>query len=280
MIKCISYWSIQTPDGSPNLIEDAFGLVRDAGFDGIELTIGEDGPLTPETSREVCEKYRESAEQHGLELKTLASAMSFKYSPTSSDASVRRKSIDLHRAALQRASWLGAEAMLYVPGAVKIPWNDSYGPVRYDHAIDRARAAVTELATTAAECGVVLCIENVWNGMFYSPLELADFVDGFKSEHVKIYFDCGNVLGHHQHPPHWIELLGKRIRAVHVKDVRGVENSGWEWCGLLTGDVPWNETMSALKGIDYDGTVVAELAPLDAEGLKTTSDAMDRLFAM
>ena len=60
--------------------------------------------------------------------------------------------------------------------------------------------------------------ENVWNGMFYSPLECADFVDSFQSERLGVYLDVGNLLGYQQYPPHWIELLGKRIKRIHIKD--------------------------------------------------------------
>jgi len=40
-----------------------------------------------------------------------------------------------------------------------------------------------------------LCIENVWNGLFYSPIELRDFVDSFDSEKLGVYLDVGNLIG-------------------------------------------------------------------------------------
>jgi len=66
---------------------------------------------------------------------------------------------------------------LYVPGVVKSPISSEI--VRYDRALERARKAINELLPIAEDLDVDLCIENVWNGLFYSPIELRDFVDSF-----------------------------------------------------------------------------------------------------
>src|SRR5690606_5374065 len=141
--------------------------------------------------------------------------------------------------------------------------------------------AVKALLEVAERVGVDLCLENVWNGLFLSPLEFAAFVDGFGSERLGIYFDCGNVLGYHQHPPHWIELLGKRIKRVHVKgfkDEVGFDGR-YSFCGLGEGDVPWAQTVAALRAIGYDRTVVAEMLPYRDGLLEETSKAMDAILA-
>jgi len=280
MIKTISYWSIKGGLEAARPVEEAVVEAKAAGFAGIELAVAEKGVLTPATDQATCTAYRDDAAKHGMALQTLASGMSWGCSPTHPDPAVRRRSIELHKAALQRAAWLGCSAMLFVPGAVKIPWDAGYGPVKYDDAVNRAREAVVELARTAEEVGVDLCVENVWNGMFYSPLELAAFVNGINSPRVGIYFDVGNVLGYHQHPPHWIEILGRRIRRIHIKDFRISVGTLAGFCDLLAGDVPWRETMAALRRIGYDGTIVAEMMPPDPTLLERTSRAMDTILAM
>ncbi len=280
MIKGISYWSMPGGIEGTCPVEEAMAAARAAGFDGIELCIGETGVLTPATDEASCRAYAERATRHGLILKTLASGMSWGCSPTHPDRSVRRRAIDLHRDALQRAAWLGCTAMLFVPGAVRIPWDPAYGPVRYDQAVAWAREAVAELGDTAARVGVDLAVENVWNGLFYSPLELAAFVDSVDNPGIGIYFDVGNVLNHQQWPPHWIELLGSRIRAVHVKDFKLATGTLAGFCDLLDGDVPFQPVMDALRGIGYDGSMVAEMMPPDATLLERTSKAMDRILAL
>jgi hexulose-6-phosphate isomerase len=256
-------------------IEDAAARAKAAGFEGLELCVAEEGVLTPSTDQATCEEYRRIVADQGLALETLASGMSWAYSPTDPDPAVRRKSIELHQGALQRAAWLGCSAMLFVPGAVKIPWDPGFGPVSYEQAVERAREAINALLPVAEAAGVDLCIENVWNGLFYSPLEFAAFIDSFDHPRLGIYFDVGNVLGYQQHPPHWITLLGDRIRRVHIKDFKCAVGTLDGFCDLLEGDVPFPEVMTALRAIGYDRTIVAEMMPPDDTLLERTSRAMD-----
>src|SRR5262249_18269546 len=47
----------------------------------------------------------------------------------------------------------------------------------------------------AEKLGVYLNIENIFfNGYLMTPAEMNAFVDGFKSKHVRIHFDTGNIM--------------------------------------------------------------------------------------
>jgi len=280
MQLCISYWSVKDGLANTRPIEDALIEAKAAGFDGIELACGTDGVLSVNTDQKTMESYRALGEKHGIKLETMAAGLSWGCSPTDPNLETRKKSIELHASALQRAAWLGAKAMLIVPGAIKIPWDASYGPVKYDQAVTWAKDAAKRLAETAERVGVDLCLENVWNGMFYSPLEFAGFIDSIGSKRVGAYFDVGNVLGYHQHPPHWIEILGPRIRRVHIKDFKNSVGNITGFCDLLAGDVPWPQTIAALRNIGYDKTLVAEMMPPDPTLLKRTRDAMGKIVKM
>lgn len=280
MKKCISYWSVEGGLDNTRPIDEAMKEAKSAGFDGIELAIGTEGLLHTQSDKATCESYRKLADKHGLVLETLAAGLSWGCSPTDNDEATRKKSIQLHADALQRAAWLGVKSMLMVPGAITIPWEPAYGPVKYDRAVDWAKAAAKQLAPVAEKVGVELCLENVWNGMFYSPMEFAAFIDSAGSQMVGAYFDAGNVLGYHQHPPHWIEILGKRLRRVHIKDFKKSVGTLDGFCDLLAGDVPFAETMKALRSIGYDKTIVAEMMPPDATLLTRTKAAMDKIVAM
>lgn len=279
MIKCISYWSM--PGGLENTcpIHQALQAASDHGYEGLELCIGTQGILTTETTRDECLAIREQIDAAGLVCQTLASGMSWADNPASDDPDTRARAIAQHAAALQRAAWLGCEAVLFVPGVVKSPISADL--VRYDAAVERVRDGVGRLLETAERVGVDLCVENVWNGLFYSPTELAMFIDSFGSDRLGVYLDVGNLMGYQQHPPHWIELLAHRIKRVHVKDFN--ESFGWlgsyAFCDLGAGQVPWEQTVRALRAIGYDKTVVAEMMPADPALLARTSAAMDVLFA-
>ena len=280
MIKCISYWSMKDGLSNTHPVEVAMDEAAGAGFEGIELCIAPEGALTTATTQDECESIREMARAKGLALQTLASGMSWAANPTSDDEAVREQSIKLHSEALQRASWLGCESMLFVPGVVASPISPDI--IRYDTAVGRSREACKRLLDVAERVGVDLCIENVWNGLLYSPTEFCAFIDSFNSKRIGAYFDVGNLLGYHQHPPHWIELLGPRIKRVHIKDYK--LNFDWTgsfcFCELLQGDVPWQATMQAIRKIGYDKTLVGELLPHSDGLLERTSEAMSKIMAM
>lgn len=278
MIKAISYWSMRHGLAGTYLISDALKTAKEFGYQALELCVGLDGVLSTTTTQAECEKYRALIDGSGVKVQTLAAGLTWIVNPTSDDPATRRRSIDIHKAALERAAWLGCQTMLYVPGIVKSPISPDV--VRYDHAVERARVAAKELLDTAEKVNVELGIENVWNGLFYSPLEFRDFVDSFKSAKAVVYFDVGNGMGYHQHPPHWIELLGKRIKRVHLKDFKNAIGNLNGFCDLLAGDVPWQETIAALRAIGYDRTITAEMIPWDPGMLQRTSVAMDRILAL
>ncbi len=279
MIKSISYWSLEQGLANTHPIDAALRETAAAGFEGLELAIGTEGVLSVDSTRRDCEQIREQIQASGVVVETLASGMSWGFNPVSNDATVREKAVTLHEKALERAAWLGCQAMLMVPGVVCSPIAPDER-VRYDHALQRASENTRRLLDTAERVGVDLCLENVWNGLFYSPVEFAGFIDDHASERLGIYFDVGNVLGYQQHPPHWIELLGQRIRRVHIKDFK--EDFNWEgsyaFCDLLEGDVPFDASMDALRAIGYDRTIVAEMLPHQPGLLEKTSKAMDRIL--
>ena len=280
MLKAISYWSFQPIDGKPCPPEKAMQLAKEKGYDAIELCCDLEGPLNPKTPPKECQLWRESAERIGIQLQSVASGMSWGCCPTDINPDIRKQAIANQKAALDRCAWLGAKSLLHVPGAAIIPWRSDFAPVRYDKAVEWAREAVQILGEYAANLDLELCVENVWNGLFYSPLELRDFVDSFENPSVGVYFDIGNILNHQQWPPHWIEILGKRIRRVHVKDFKLSVGTLDGFCDLTEGDVPWKETMAALRSIGYDKTMTAEMLPPDETILDRTSKALDRIFAL
>ena len=275
MIKAISYWSMAGGLEGTLPIADALATAKAHGFAGMELGVGPEGVLAVDTSEADCKAIAAAIQASGVAVETVGCGLSWAKSPTSEDADTRKQAIDWHAAGLQRTAWIGAKAMLMVPGVVKSPISPDI--VRYDRAVDRSREAVKQLLETAEKVGVDLCLENVWNGMFYSPLEFADFIDSFGSERLGVYLDVGNLLGYQQYPPHWIELLDKRIKRVHIKDF----NESFNWVGgyvfgdLGAGQVPWPETIAALRSVGYDATLVAEMLPPDPTILARTSAAMD-----
>ena len=278
MIKGISYLSFENGLSNNEPIESALSQTKLHGFDALELSVSSEGVINTNSSKAECEMIRKSIDDSGVFVDSIATGMSWGVSPTSDDESIRKKSINLHQDALKVASYLDCKALLFVPGVVKSPISPEI--VRYDRALDRLREAINLMLPIAEDLNVDLCMENVWNGFFYSPIELRDFVDSFDSDRLGVYLDIGNLIGYQQHPPHWVELLNSRIKRVQIKDFQ--ENFDWtgsfSFCDIGAGDVPWKETIEALRTIEYKSTIIAEMLPWDETILSRTSAAMDQLF--
>ena len=278
MIKGISYLSFENGLSNNESIDSALIQTQSNGFEALELSVSNEGVINTNLSESECSTIRQKIDDSGVFVDSIATGMSWGISPTSDDAEVRKNSIKLHQDAIRVASHLDCKALLFVPGVVKSPISPEI--VRYDRALDRLREAINQMLPIAEELDVDLCMENVWNGFFYSPIELRDFVDSFESDKLGVYLDVGNLIGYQQYPPHWIELLNSRIKRVQIKDFQ--ENFDWtgsfSFCDLGAGDVPWKETVSALKSIQYKSTIIAEMLPWDETILSRTSVAMDQIF--
>lgn len=279
MIKSISIWAF--PGGLDGTLApaDAMKKAKSLGFDGIELAVGDKGHLTPETSQSECRRLRDASKQVGVRIVSLACGLGWTKSLSDPDAAKRKEAIAIHAKGLQVAKWLGADAMLIVPGYVYIPWEPKTPPVPYATAYKLAVQSARQLAKTAAKLKVHACFEMVWNGMMYSPLEFERFLKEVKSPYAGMYFDCGNMMAF-GYPEHWLEILGKRIRRVHFKDFKRDPGGIAGFCDLLQGDVHYPGVVAALRRLKYKGPVTLETFNRTDADLKKESAAMDRILAM
>ncbi|GMK47387.1 hexulose-6-phosphate isomerase [Paenibacillus glycanilyticus] len=277
MKKGINIWSF--PAGMS--IEESIELAKDAGFDGIELSLNETGPLSLESTTEEVRAIRQFADNTGIELSSLASGLYWDYPPTSENEQVSAKAFDVARKQLEHAAALGVDSVLIVPGAVGVDFIPNAPVVPYDRAYDNALAFFTKLAKEAEAVKVAIGIENVWNKFLLSPLEMRGFIDAVGSEYVGSYFDVGNVV-YSGYPEHWISILNKRIKKVHFKDYRRQAGGLHGFVDLLAGDVDYPVVIQALEAIGYNDYVTAEMIPPYTHHTKqivyNTSAAMDAIL--
>jgi len=257
----INYWTIGGFDAKKP-VEQALREARDIGFEGVELTF-ETGAFAPGISKDRCLEIRREASRLGMKIESLASGAFWGQSFSSPDPAARAKAVAFTKEYLQVASWVGAKVVLVIPGAVAVPWDPSKPVVPYAEVWKRATEGIRKVLPVAAKLKVAIGLENVWNWFLADPVAMRTFVDQFKSPWVGVYFDVANVLLN-GYPEHWIEILGKRIKAVHFKnfarqDAGGVLHGFGD--DLLAGDVNWQAVTAALKKSGYQGPVTAEMIP-------------------
>jgi hexulose-6-phosphate isomerase len=249
MKKSINAWTVDAADD----FEAAFRAVKEAGFEGIELNVDRDGYSAHSITLE-----------KGTDLEALA-GLSRKYSlPVVSistslggntglaDRENRRRAHKVIRRQIECAKALNAGAVLSVPGGVS-------GDLSLQEARGNSLECYRELGEEIAASGILVCLEQVWNGFFTSPFDMARFIDELDNPSIGAYFDVGNVLAF-SWPEYWIEVLGNRIRRVHVKDFKrsGGLFQGGNWVDLGTGDADWRKVIAALRKAGFDGYLTAE----------------------
>jgi L-ribulose-5-phosphate 3-epimerase len=280
--KSINQWAFPYPQKMT--LEQCLRLAKDAGFDGIELNYDLDNDLSPKNGTKHYESIRSLADKIGIAISGVCSFLFWPHPLSSNDPVKRARGLELAGLIAQCAHDLGTENVLVVPGAVHIPWRDDHEPVPNDICHARAKAAVEKLLPAAEKLGVRLNIENIFfNGFLMTPQEMADFVDGFQSEHVRVHFDTGNIMLF-QFPEHWVKILGRRIQNVHFKEFtkKGTDHSLESFRPLLDGTTNWPAVLEAFDATGYRGYVTFEyfhpFQHFPEALIFQTSDSLDRML--
>ena len=282
--KSINLWAFPYPERMN--LEQCLRLAKDAGFDGIELNYDLDNDLSPKSGTKEYQAIRRLADQIGIAISGLCSFLFWPYPLTSNDPAKRSRGLELARLMTHAAHDLGVENLLVVPGAVHIPWRTDYEPVPNDVCDRRAKEAVRALLPTAEKRKVYLNIENIFfNGYLMTPGEMNDFVDGFKSDRVRVHFDTGNIMMF-QFPEHWVRQLGGRTKNVHLKEFtkKGTDYSLESFRPLLDGTTNWPAVLEAFEATGYKGYLTFEYFhpyPHFPEALVyQTADSLDRMLGL
>lgn len=222
-------------------VAEQMRAAKEAGFDGVEF----EGPLAEEKVPEVLAAKAET----GLAVPGMVCGKVGRL-VGSLDAAEREKGIGQFSTTLRQAKQLGATTVLLYPGAC-----DETKP--YDKVFDVLIESVGKLLPMAKETGVAIALENVWNNMFLSPLDVIRFVDHFNTPLVGWYFDIGNIC-RYGWPDQWIRALGPRIRKLDVKEFnrkKSMEEGPWAGfkVDLGEGDIDWKAVCAAIDDVGYAG---------------------------
>ena len=248
-------------------VMDKFKLVKDLGFDGVEL----DSP------NDLDEKEILAArDKTGLEIPGTVNSYHWKMPLSDPDPEVRAKCVESMKTALRATKRYGGTTVLLVPAVVN-------QKVAYHEAYERSQEEIRKILPVAEETGIKIALENVWNNFLLSPVEAARYVDEFENPMIGWYFDVGNII-RYGWAEHWIRALGHRIMKVDIKEYsRKKQREEGIWEGfkveLTEGDCNWPEVNKAFKEVGYRGWGSAEVPGGDRERLKKISELMDKIYA-
>lgn len=244
-----------------------FKMLKEIGFEGIDVD-------SPQKVEEVLKARDES----GLIVHGVVDYVHWGQSLSDPDPQVRAKGVDVLKQCLKDSKAYGGTTVLLVPAVVK-------KDVSYADAYTRSQAEIKKALPLAAELGIKILFENVWNNFLLSPLEYARYIDEFESPWVGAYFDIGNVI-RYGWPEHWIRTLGKRIGKLDIKEYdrkiandQGVGKGFSAELGEAADGCDWPACLAALKDIGYSGWATAEVRGGDKDRLAEISQRMDHILA-
>jgi len=247
---------------SPKLgYADRFKIARDAGFEVVQAPT--------EADDRKAEAIKKAADGAKIRIDSVMNMDHWKYPLSSADPAVVERSLAGMRTSLRNAKLWGSDTVLLVPAV--LDQNTSYRD-----AWTRSQEQIRKLLPTAEENKTIIGIEEVWYRILLSPLEMAHYIDEFRSPYVRAWFDVGNVLLY-GYPQDWIRTLGKRISNVHLKDFKHKEHS-YAFVNLGDGDLNWPAVHQAFAEIGYSGSAVVELEGGDEAYLRDVSKRVDRLL--
>lgn len=245
---------------------DKFAAVKEAGFDGIEMNAP--GMDVQETRKAIAET--------GLPVDGTVNSSHWQVRHTDPDPAVRAQALDSLKSALRATHAVGGNTALLVIGKGE----DGEESEIWKRAIDNISLALP----LAAELGVYIAIENVWNQFLYDHSgghdQTADkfvkFVDELNSPWVGMQFDIGNHWKYGSMGD-WIRQLNRRIVKL---DLKGFSRAQDKFTKIGEGDIDWADVRKALLEIHYTGWAAAEVGGGDLARLKEISANMDTVFGL
>ena len=242
-------------------IEDKFQLVKELGYDGIEM----DSPTKVNLDEALAASRKLELPIHGV-----VDSVHWYRRLSSPKADVRAQGVAGLETALRDSHRLGGSSALLVPGKV------TGESETHDDVWKRSITEIRKTLPLASQLGIRILIENVWNGFCETPEQLRDYIDEIDSPWVGVYFDIGNVRKFSPSED-WVRTLGSRIVKLDVKGWGKAEGFDHK---IGDGDVNWPEVVKALDEIQFTGWCTAEVRGGGRELLADIAQRMDRVLQL
>ncbi len=265
-------FTVSLPEYTP---EEAVRVLRDAGYDGVEWRVVDQGASADGTPgfwasnrctwplvsfAEDAPRIRELTESAGLAMPSVGTYA------TCADLSAVEQ-------AMRGASALGAPCL-----RVNVPGYDGKSP--YLELRQRAQLQYREVEALARHYGVRALIEIHMGNLTPSASAAAQFLQPFDPRYVGVIHDAGNMVyeGYEQYRL-GLEVLGPYLAHVHIKNAawrqigtRADGSAEWkaEWAPITQGAVNFAALVRALRAVDYDGW-------LSFEDFSTTEPLAERV---
>lgn len=234
---------------------EAIEMIAKAGFDAIDysmsLMLGENSPFNSDGYAKHIDLLCETASKNGVYFNQAHALTS---APAETLEESDRLLIEKNKKAIEIAKIMGIKTLVVHPvGTGEYIGNENI-------IFERNKKYFGALLPFAEEYGVKLACENMWckdkkrgvtcGSICSNPYEHARYVDEMGSEMFVACIDTGHSALAGREPQDCINVLGKRLGALHIHD-----NDYRDDMHTLPGlsELNWDSIAKALADIDYKG---------------------------
>ena len=146
----------------------------------------------------------------------------------------------------------------------------------------RLADAMNTLGAQTKALGVPLVYHHHMNSTGEPPAAIDAIMRGADAAAVGLLFDIAHYQQGGGDPVAGIRTFARRIKIVHLKDVRAIEAApGYQWVELGRGRVDVKGCVAALKAVDFTGWAIVELDKVvDPGGTPLASAQANRAFVV
>lgn len=263
-VSTYSYWHFRDPRIS---VETVIDRASEMGVQGVDILHQQ---MDREEKEYLC-RVKRHAFVRGVDLVCLSIHQNF----VSPDAAVRQANIDHTIHCIQMAARMGIPCIRLNSGRWgTVPTFDELMALggeepplpgyTEDNAFNWCIESISRCLPEAAECGVILGLENHW-GLTRKAEGVLRIVNALPSPWLGVLMDTGNFL---EEPYTSLEQLAPQTVFVQAKTYYG----GGEWYTL---DLDYHRIAAILKNVGYRGYI-----SLEFEGKQDPACAVPRSFEM
>lgn len=273
MKKSITIWALKGGTTGEISMLEAAKKVKEAGFDAIEASLWEHGAISLESDYASIQALRNALQRNQLTISSISTLLLNEVSLIAEDVAERNRAFEVCSKMIALAAELNVPTVSFSPGRI-------LKDVSYRDCCQRSIEQVRKLSQMAEKENITLCVENVWQGLLLSPMEMAMYCDDVGSSNVAACLDIGNA-SISTYAQHWVTELNQRIGKVHITDLKVRRGIIYEFVDPSKGDADWERVMRELTKVGYDDYVTIEAFEKrgfdDTARLKELSECFDKI---
>ena len=229
-------------------LEETIKRIAGIGYDGIEIGAAAPHAYPAHLSKERRKQIKKVLDDNGIAVSSMLPAPGGGpgFNVASPLVEERQEAVDQYKKVIELCSDLGGPTLMYIAG-----WQ-IYGTPRIQ-AWDWSREALSEVAKTAADFGVVVVVEPTPtdSNLIESCDDAIELMEQVGAKNVGLMFDTQHAYYRNEIPTDYVYRMGKNLKHIHLSEFGRLPPG--------TGRGDFVGLVAALREIDYKGYLTMEI---------------------